>query len=241
MVAEQLVDDLRSVGVLAEGNSTDTLRLSRDFRDTVAEYRRELADDAEPTLSEVVREHVADTDLAAVLTESDDVSRHVFPEFLALSDATDDLSESHQFRVAITLNQLDPELPPSEGCPNPFLPVHGDRLPLLTQLYSRAVVYVWRHECHPCNLVKSDLEAMIDRPELPLYAVFGPDHAEFLSRTYDVVGGPTTLFFVSGEVDMRLQGAYPPESLYNSLQRFGSDAIVKDDLLRKRDPRSGPA
>jgi hypothetical protein len=234
MITEQLVEKLYSVGVLAKQKKTSKLRLSPEFRDSVEAYRRKLTGDSKPTLSKIIQERVTDDTLAAALIESNSVCQDVFPEFLALSDAANDLSEDHRFRVAITLNQFEPELPPADGCPEPFLPVHGDRLPLLTQLHSQAVVYIWRHDCDPCELIRSDLEAMINQPEMPLYAVFGPSHAEFLSRTYDVVGGPTTLFFVSGEVDMRLQGAHPPESLYESLRRFGSDTIVTDNLLEER-------
>jgi hypothetical protein len=154
---------------------------------------------------------------------------HALPELLALQDALDSGGSRPVLWAAVMLNQYRPSLPPGDGTPDYFLPVHGDRLPTLLKLSSEAIVYVWRHECPPCELVRSDLEGLIDPEAIdrPLYAVYGPDAPELLQEMYDVFGGPTVLFCVGDRVDMRIQGPQHPKVFHRALD-MEAEPLVRE-------------
>lgn len=107
-----------------------------------------------------------------------------------------------------------------DGVPEFFFPVPGDLLGHLVGYYERAIVYVWRDNCPPCETVKSDFEIIFDAPpdDIALLSVYGPDWASLLDREYDVAGGPTTLFMVNGKVDARLVGAHPRKALTTEIE-----------------------
>jgi thiol-disulfide isomerase/thioredoxin len=107
---------------------------------------------------------------------------------------------------------------PTDGVPDPFVPVPATHLPHLTRIYSPAIVYVWLDDCPPCETVKSDLESIFEEPrELMPFAVYGPDHREFLAETYGVTAGPALLFMLGGRVDSRLYGAQPERTVRSEL------------------------
>ncbi|QLG64151.1 thioredoxin family protein [Halorarum salinum] len=116
---------------------------------------------------------------------------------------------------------------PTEGVPDPFVPVPAAHVPHLTRVFSPAVVYVWLDDCDPCETVKADLESVFESPrEVMPFAVYGPDHREFLAEEYEVTAGPVVLFVRDGAVDSRLYGAQGPRSIETEL-----------DVLRESTPR----
>lgn len=131
-------------------------------------------------------------------------------EYAEVADRTG-LDHSQRLRVLSMLDTLR-TAPPDEGAPEAFVPVSGERLPFHVALHDKAVVYVWRHDCPPCEAVRDDFDDLVDasaRPDVGRFAVYGPDSAARLSELYDVAGGPVTLFFHHGVVDARLYGAHP--------------------------------
>jgi hypothetical protein len=139
-----------------------------------------------------------------------DVTARRIARFLALR-AESDLSTPDCLRSTLVVEQFQRSRPRSDGAPDGFLPVRGDQLPLVLTLTPRAVIYVWRDDCDPCDTMRDEFEAIFGRSgddELGLYAVEGPEAPELLYERYEVVGAPTTLFVVDGEVDCRLTGAH---------------------------------
>lgn len=97
---------------------------------------------------------------------------------------------------------------PMDGVPDSFVPVPATHLPHLTRVYSPALVYVWLDDCDPCETVRADLDSVFEVPrEVMPFAVYGPDHREFLAEEYEVTAGPVVLFVRDGVVDSRLYGA----------------------------------
>lgn len=97
---------------------------------------------------------------------------------------------------------------PTDGVPESFVPVPATHVPHLTRIYSPSIVYVWLNDCQPCDTVKADLESIFAEPqEVMPFAVYGPDHREFLADEYQVTAGPALLFVLDGSVDSRLYGA----------------------------------
>ena len=207
MTGDLTFHTLLSGGVLTETDDGG-VDLSPGFREAVAEGRRIAKTDSETRRAAVV-ERVSDEDAAdSLLAVCEDDG--LLARTLALLDRTDlDVADALHLS-ATAIDRLERPSEPSEGVPNAFVPVHGDRLPTLLELHDRAVVYVWRLDCPPCDLVRETLDEQF--PEHPddvtLLAVYGPDSAAFLQDRYDVVAGPTTLFVVDGTVDARLQGAF---------------------------------
>lgn len=129
--------------------------------------------------------------------------------FLGIQAATD-FTITECLQLTYLLEDFYRQAQHDAGVPNSFLSIHGDQLPLVLSLTPKAIVYVWQSNCDPCDTMREEFESIfssVENNELGLYAVYGPDAAEWLYERYSVVGAPTTLFFVNGEIDARLQGA----------------------------------
>jgi len=102
-----------------------------------------------------------------------------------------------------------------EEVPQSFLPVPGERMLGLIGLHERAVIYVWREDCNPCDQMRDSLDTVFETPpsDIGLYAVYGPDCPVLLQEEIDVAGGPTTLYVSDGEVDCRHIGGHGPRKV----------------------------
>jgi hypothetical protein len=147
---------------------------------------------------------------ANAVTAALDCDTRRLARFLALDDAgTESLVDA--LRYTLLVERFERPAPPTAGAPAGFLSLHGDQLPLALALSQRAMVYVWREDCDPCDTMRDEFEDAFGETgddELGLYAVYGPDAAGFLYDRYDVAGAPTTLFVLDGTVDCRLEGAH---------------------------------
>ncbi|SNR66459.1 hypothetical protein SAMN06264855_13110 [Halorubrum vacuolatum] len=88
----------------------------------------------------------------------------------------------------------------------------------------RCLVYVWREECEPCEVVSKALAGMVggdDPPAAIPLAVYGPDDATVLYRSYDVVGAPTVFSTVDGRVDTTITGPADESKLTAAFEAFG--------------------
>jgi len=122
-----------------------------------------------------------------------------------------DFAVSECLQLTYLLEEFDRELPPTAGVPDEFMPIHADQIPLVLSLSQKAIVYIWKTNCDPCDTMCEELESLFgetEDEELGLYSLYGPDGSEFLHDRYNVLGAPTTLFFVNGEVDARLVGPH---------------------------------
>jgi thiol-disulfide isomerase/thioredoxin len=142
-------------------------------------------------------------------------------EYLVVSDV-DGLCHRDRLYALALLSPLVAPQPPDHGAPEPFVPVDGRRLPLVVLTVERAIVYVWREDCPPCDLMRDDLEAVVDGGlgDIALFAVYGPDAMNVLADRYRVTGAPMTLFFLDGSVDARLRGANHPEVIQKEIEKL---------------------
>lgn len=224
MFGTEIIQALFDADVLYE-QANGTVERSGWFIEDVADEQIRLSE-----MSAAEREEFIEMRLEADLAELfDGDETHILPELLTLHDSTESLSGPPVLWGAIVLNQYRPTLPPQDGSPELFLPVHADRLPIILGLASTSIVYVWRHDCPPCEVVCADLEEMINPVAIdrPLFAIYGPDSAEFLHEEYDVYGGPTVLFCVGDRVDMRVQGPQARKLLYRALS-MKAEPLVRD-------------
>jgi thiol-disulfide isomerase/thioredoxin len=219
MDSESLFEVLLESDVLAGGDDEESLFPNEAFLTAVERRRSELETGSESDLRRQLERTLDDEARVERLLGIDDTTDELYAEFLVLREFLDEVSFEDQLNLLTVVDQFDRGLPPAEGAPEHFLPVHGDQLPFLLSVHRRAIVYTWRFDCPPCDAVRADFEALLSRPpeNIALFAVYGPDCPEFLYEEYDAHGAPTTMFVVDGAVDTRMQGAYYRESLSNEI------------------------
>lgn len=216
------LDGLVDRDVLHE--DADEFSLGEGFLARLGRIRDEVADaGSAAAVDRLVDEYEATLDGPLLDVLADD--RDLLVAALGVIERLPDLAVDELVQAVQYVDLLQRPLPPIDGVPEPFLPVPGDRLTPYLGLNRVAVVYVWRHDCDPCDVMREEFESMADElsPEMALFAVYGPDSVEHLQDRYGVQGGPTTLFVVDGEVDARLQGAHYPEAIeheFEQLERY---------------------
>jgi len=186
----------------------ENVELSERFNETLSQQEEEGA--------EAIIEELRSEDIS-----SEHVSRleeivAFDPEFVTHYGAVNQAIEEEEFetvvRATVLLEQFEAQTLPTEGSPELFFPIRGEKLPTLLSIFPIAVVYIWREESSECATMRRDLNQLFDEPseDVALFSVYGPDSAAFLEEEYNVIGGPTTLFVANGEVDSRLYGAQFP-------------------------------
>jgi len=133
------------------------------------------------------------------------------------------LPEEHRFRAAVFLTQF-PDNPPTDGVPDSFLAVTGPALQQVLQFVEKAIIYIWRDDCDPCDIMKMEYDNIFQEPpdDLTLLAVYGSDWGSLLRSEFDIVGAPTTLFVRNSVVDARLIGAHYPKAIEHEI------AVLRD-------------
>jgi thiol-disulfide isomerase/thioredoxin len=186
----------------------ERLQLSDAYCEQVETFEEQLRGTDEEQLRRTVRDEVGESEADQVIgaCESDPA---LIARYLALSSRTEEHDVVERLRLVPIVEQFFGTTP-DEGAPDAFTPVQPDQLPFLLNLYERAIVYMWRDDCEPCDLMREELESLFPDPpeDIALFAVYGPDDPRFLYEEYDVSGGPATLFMLNGEVDARLYGAH---------------------------------
>jgi hypothetical protein len=220
MTTGTIVDQLVASGVFAESDDED-LQLTRSFREAVADHRESLSQRDADGVREAVAASTDNEETASRLCEGSEYDPEFLARYVAVGERIDDLAPGRTLALAVVVRQLKNELPRAEGAPRTFLPVHGEELVHLVSLYERCVVYAWREDCSPCDLIREDFDEIFSdgAPEdVMLLAVYGPDCATLLNREFDVVGAPTTLFTLNGSVDARLVGAPRSDALEREIE-----------------------
>lgn len=219
MTPEEVLDALVDAGVIETDTDGEHLAFTEAFRerrDEVAD-RLPTADDPEATVSELLGDETTAERLVAL--GGDNVAfLSYFVSFVEFADR--DVAFEDAVRCVVSVYQLldAPSYP--EHTPTQFLDVDGDWLDVYVRSAGTAVVFLWRHDCPGCELVRDDLDELFDEPDtdLGLFAVYGTPHAEELRRRFDVVGAPTLLFVVDGRVDARMQGPPQPTAIENEIE-----------------------
>jgi hypothetical protein len=215
---EPLIDRLTASDVLATGeDGRGELRLAEPFRDLVREARRRIREDGRAAIEADLGD-AAGEPVEELLSAGEDVAA----EYLALARADGEgVTRGDRLRSLPLVDTLGHEVP-AEGSPEPFVPVRGSLLPVVLPLYERAIVYTWREDCPPCDLMREGFEAVFEEPpeDIALLSAYGPAHAETLQEQYDVVGGPTTLFCHRGTVDARLTGGHARQIIGSEVRKL---------------------
>jgi len=198
-------------GVVSMTDAGD-VELSDDYVDSVERYRR-LSDEARTT---PVQEQV---DGAKGRLDSA-IDSGLVTHFCALSEWLADTSFETLVPTALVVQAFERSLPPVSGVPEGFVPILGNQLESVIRLHGRTIIYVWREECPPCDVMKEDLEELDSElvRDIGQFAVYGPKWAAHLQKTYDVTGGPVCLFAADGTVQSRLYGSHYPDVIESEIR-----------------------
>ena len=203
---EEIAGMLVRHGVLVE--TEEGFGLAEPFAEEVERTRQSVEELDGAAVETRVAEAVDDEDRHALVTEVGSDDREFLALFLTLSERLPSLPDETRIRVVPLLQGFRDSPPRDEGAPEAFVPIHGDRIRTITRLFPRSVVYVWLDDCEPCDAMREKFDEMLDGPpaSVELFAVYGPDYAEYLHHEYDVKGGPVTLFMLRDRVDSRYYG-----------------------------------
>jgi thiol-disulfide isomerase/thioredoxin len=201
-VAESLVDG----EVLVE--TEEGFGVAESFADSIERSYESVRGLDGSAIEERVADAVDDEDQRGLVTEVGTDDREFLALYLALTERLPSLPAETRIRIVPLLQGFRGSPPRDEGAPDAFVPIHGDRMRTITRLFPRSIVYVWLDDCEPCDAMRETFDDLLDGPPdgVELFAVYGPDYAEFLHEEYDVKGGPVTLFMLRDRVDARYYG-----------------------------------
>jgi thiol-disulfide isomerase/thioredoxin len=205
MTGNQTISTLLAHGVLVETDADGELAFGRDFLESVAERTEQVRRDAWSDAGLTRLAAYRDT-FAAVAADSP----RLLGTYWALDDALADVSFAELLRVLVVVDQLMHPPEKTAGAPDGFLPVRGDRVAGSSRLVRHGVIYVWREDCDPCDVMAGQFDELAAdlTEDAVLLSTYGPDWARELNDAFAVAGAPTTLFLKNGAVDSRLVGPY---------------------------------
>lgn len=228
MESQGLVDRLVDAGVLEPAMEGDELGFSSGFQAAMAEEIEAAESGTADDRREMIETAVEDPDIRSRLEGVVDMDPAFVGFYLSIIDWIEDVPPEQSLSGSVTLYQILDQAPRSEGAPNHFLPIHGDNLGLVSSLFERCVAYIWRDNCPTCETVREDFDEIFGGPgpgDLVLVSIYGPDSADYLNDKFDVIGGPTVLFLLNGQVDARLQGAHRRDVLENEIETIQNRTI----------------
>lgn len=212
-------DLLFSSGVLEERDGD--VFLSDPFESSVGEYQETIAGYSRDELSDLLRNELGEDSVIDPFVRLEEKEPRVVAELLALHDSLEASTGAERLKLLPVLRLFRRESVPTDGVPEPFVPIPGNLLPEFSELYSHLFVYVWLDDCEPCDALKPRLESLFDRPrEVMPFAVYGPKYQDTLAREYDVTAGPAMLFLRAGTVDTRLYGAHSETIIETELEKL---------------------
>lgn len=216
---EHLLDKLLKSNHI-ERTGEDRYEPSEEFIDRLERWETAVAEMTESEIHEELREVTDDEEAVDALLEFGGKQDQIAAEYLALSDI-DGLSHAERIRLMSTFDTLLPTSFPTDGTPDAFLPVDGNRLPFLLSVYDRSIVYIWREDCEPCDIMNDEFDEIFSTPpdDLALLSVYGPECSVLLQKRYGITGGPVTLFALHGEIDARLNGAQHREVIETEIEK----------------------
>lgn len=226
MKTDELLVTLIQQDILRERAGGTELALSEPFGEQITEYERQLQQNAvEDVITTVTTDQPKDADeqhIPGFISDPNGRYHPLVAEWLALVETVDGLSREEMIRLLPYLDQLYRGTPAREDVPSSFVPLQGDILRPVVQLFDRSIVYIYHPDSKQSALLKESFERIFEtHPEdVQLFAVHGPDWREELSAAFDVTYTPVTLFILRGTVDVRLQGAQYDTAIKNETEKL---------------------
>ena len=209
---ESLLDSLVEGGVLAVDEGTDAVTTTDSFEDTRALYHDIYVEVSGTEFEETVASlfGLSREDARRVIEEGD-VTRGDVTAYLALRSHLDaDPPSETLARMAAVVAEIGP----GSMVPDEVHEVGDESYGEFLAAHPDAVVTVWKRGCDPCEAVKDELDAILDRIPDGV-AVAGIEHVppSAFRREFRVDAAPAFLLFRGGEVAERFEGRTDPATL----------------------------
>lgn len=227
MDSDELISVLAEHGVIEDKRE---FQLSEAFLDCITTQRKHLGSLEGGELRRTLVEAVSPDDERAELAEIAVLDHRFGATLSALHEFLPGFDQDTLRDVALSFYLLTTSVPRTEGSPSQFVPVEVAQLDLILRLFPRCILYVWRDDCEPCEIMREEFdEIFTTQPEdLGLFSVYGPDGRDQLEKRFNVVGGPTTLFMYQGRVFSRFYGA-----------QYQDRILTEIEALRQQEDRAG--
>lgn len=212
----RLPESLVEAGVLVV-TEPDEIELTAEYIESVEQYQQQSLDEC------VERIRKQRDDAEGVLAELESTDPKLAAHLCVLAERITESSFEGLIRVGLVVQALADGPPPTAGVPEGFVPIRGSQLASILRLYRQAIIYIWRQECPPCDVVRDELEELNETliEDMGQFAVYGPECATHLQEAYDVTGGPALLFVADGAVRSRLYGAQHAEVIASEIRTLG--------------------
>lgn len=223
MDAERTLEDLVAADVLVEGGDGAELALSPSFRAERADQVRATDALEDAALETALRE---ETDGLLALPEAHRERVDLLASARSLAAFLPERPLEERLKLLPVVDQFAEPPPRESGAPAAFTPVTDRQLRTLLRTARMAIVYVWRDDCAPCDLMARTFDEVFPEPleDVALLAAYGPECPEAMAAL-GVEGAPTVLFLLEGSVDTRLHGAQHPEAIEAELETLRSLAV----------------
>lgn len=220
---EELLGQLLDADILREDD--EFVSLSPTFQQQRQQYREQMNN---LSLSEVQEEF--GFHLPRLTRQVEEIEQQLICDAMAVQEFLSDTDREEPVRIAFTLQRFD-DPPRTSGAPDGFTPITGREIPAFLQHHPVSVLYFWREECEPCEILRAELEEVVVGDVLDdragLGAVYGPNSAEFIYEEYDVAVAPTILFCVADRIDSRYTSAKYKPVLQSEIE------IIQESLPEK--------
>jgi thiol-disulfide isomerase/thioredoxin len=216
MVVEATVTELVDTGVLAPSRQ-DTLAVTDEFISAYYERYERYASLESDEFHQRLADAFEDPTLVTAANDRGGIAQEGLAAYRTLEERTPSLSHHKRLRLVPMLCHYLISRSRITGVPSWFFPVDGAFAPFTTELFEKLVVYIWKENCEPCDVMKGELDELSFPKSITPIAIYGPPQTELLASEYDVIGGPTTLFINGGHVVSRLTGAHFKEVIQKEL------------------------
>lgn len=217
--AEAVVDDLVAAGVLAETDDGG-VHLAEEFDATKRVYHDSYADADESRVRETIAD-LFDLDPAAAAEHAASVTRDELVAFLSLRSFLDDPPARE--RLALMAGVVA-GVGPGSPVPDAVREVDDDTYRAFLDDAPDAVVTVWKHHCEPCDVMKNDLDGLLDAvPDgVAVAGLDGEDCPDF-RREFEVDVAPAVCCFRDGTLVETVTGRRSTATLAETFETVYGD------------------
>ncbi|MFC7070933.1 thioredoxin family protein [Halobaculum lipolyticum] len=212
---EAMLDRLIDVGAVREDDD-GSLHVSAALHDIVDLYEQSYGDLPEREFTEAVADAFGlEYSEAVARIDEQGVTREEFVAYLSLRAHFEDEGEPVPDPVErATMAAIVTEIAPATPVPQAMRELADDEVDEFLAANDRAVVFVWRLRCDPCDRMKADIEATLESfPADVAVAGIDGEAAPGFRRRFDVDSAPAVVCVADGEATAVETGYRSPEAL----------------------------
>ncbi|WP_284012479.1 thioredoxin family protein [Halobaculum litoreum] len=212
---EALLDRLIEVGAVREDDD-GTLRISAALHDIVDLYEQSYGDLPEQEFTEAVADAFGlEYSEAVRRIDEQGVTREEFVAYLSLRAHFEDEDEPVPGPVErATMASIVAEIAPATPVPPEMDELEDDDVEAFLAEHDRAVVFVWRLRCDPCESMKAEIAATLEAlPDDAAVAGIDGEAAPTFRRRFEVDTAPAVVCVADGEAAAVETGYRSPEAV----------------------------